>query len=233
MLDQPELARALALHDKCYALMRWIRIATRNGDASFSFNHGGLDADAAAADWIERHRAKIADDALPCPDEMAAFARLFVSFLHTGFQLKEIDPSRLDADPNDCPCSFCSWIQCVPDLTQVNPNKRDVALARQRKRDYVASLARQMGIAKPETAADRLLANQTMDKEIAKAAWGAELLQRTARGGKGAEFLVLWRQFAWSERKPATPYRVTAEDIIAAQQRIVEALKGTSQTSTG
>src|SRR6185295_8207526 len=85
MLAPQRLEQVLALHEKSYALLRWVKGALRQGHLSFSTLHTSTDSTAAAEEWIRRHLTNIPVEARPKPDDMTAFSRLFAAFLVTSF----------------------------------------------------------------------------------------------------------------------------------------------------
>ena len=88
MFDEQQVARVLDLHEKSYALLRWVNASLRSGRLTFTTVHGTSDSAAAAQEWIGRHLANIPDDARPHQSDVTVFARLFTSFLTTSFQIR-------------------------------------------------------------------------------------------------------------------------------------------------
>ncbi len=87
MFNFQRLARVLELHEKSFALLRWVRDSLKQGKISFSVVHQSSDTAVAAEEWIRRHLGNIPVEARPLEDDAAIFARLFVSFLTTSFRL--------------------------------------------------------------------------------------------------------------------------------------------------
>jgi hypothetical protein len=222
---EQQVTRVLALHEKSYALLRWVKASLRSGRLSFSIVHGAGDSAAAAQEWISRHLANIPDDARPGAEDVPTFARLFVSFLTTSFQLNPNSLKRVS--PCGCYCGFCSYLQAGPNLDPRTPSKKHFGTAFELKRLYLARISSELKPQPPQSVVDSVLGSSELRESIAMATWGTEMLRRSEFASQGEAVLALWRQFAWEKGQPKRDFRVTARAICAAERRICEALAAT------
>jgi hypothetical protein len=220
MFDEQQVARVLGLHEKSYALLRWVKASLRTGRLSFSVAHGASDSSAAAREWIGRHLANIPDDARPEPADVPMFARLFVSFLTTSFKLNPNSVKLMS--PCGCYCSFCSYLQAGPNLDPRTPSKKHIGTAFELKKIYVSRLASELATRPLEWVTEAVLASRDLHEQIAMATWGAEMLRRSEFASQGEAVLALWREFAWDKDKPRRDFRITARAICDAERRICE-----------
>ena len=191
MFDQQQVSRVLRLHEKSYALLRWVKASLRTGRLSFAIVHGASDSSAAAArEWIGRHLANIPDDARPEQVDVPTFARLFVSFLTTSFQLTTSSVKRVS--DCGCYCEFCSYLRAGPGLDVRTPTKKHVATALELKRIYLARLASELTPQPPQALFEAVLGRSDLREQLAVATWGAEMLRRSEFSSQGEPVLALW-----------------------------------------
>jgi hypothetical protein len=222
MFDPQRICDVLELHEKSFALLRWVRASLKRGLLSFAVVHETTDTALAAAEWIERHFKNIPEDARPRKEQLPMFSRLFVSFLTTSFQLNA-NAVRLVSNCG-CRCSCCAYLQAGPNLDPRNPSKKDARTALELKRIYLGNLAAEGRVSNAGAAVDRLLGSSELAIDIALATWGAELLRRTEFVSQGEAVLALWRQFAWKNGAPNPKFQLTAFKLVEAEHKIVASL---------
>jgi hypothetical protein len=223
MFDLEQLSRIVGLHEKSYALLRWVKLTLRTGGLSFTVVHDANDSVAAAREWIGRHVKNIPDDARPEPADLPEFARLFASFLTTSFQLSANSLRRVS--PCGCYCSFCSYLQAGPNLDLRTPSKKQFETALELKRIYLCRLASELTPQPSQTMTEIVLGADQLREPIAMATWGAELVRRSQFASQGEAVLALWREFAWAKGRPRPRFQITARAICDAERRICESLR--------
>ncbi len=223
MFDSERIHDVLDMHQRSFALLRWVRASLKKGLLSFSVVHGTTDSASAASEWIRRHLKNIPDDARPREEQIPMFARLFVSFLTTSFRLNP-NARRLTSDCG-CYCTYCAFLQAGPNLDPRTPSKKDVRTAVELKRIYIGKLAWEHGVTNAGSVVDQLLVSSELATDIAIATWGAELLRRSEFASQGEAVLALWRQFAWQGNSPRANFQISAEKIIAAERNIVLSIR--------
>lgn len=223
MFDPQRIHDVIELHEKSFALLRWVRASLKGGQLSFAVVHQTTDSALAAAEWIERHLENIPQDARPRMEQLPMFSRLFVSFLTTSFQLNA-NAVRSVSDCG-CRCSYCAYLQAGPNLDSRNPSKKDIRTAIELKRIYLSGLAAENGVANAGEAVAKLLGSSELAADVAMATWAAELLRRSEFASQGEAVLALWRQFAWERGSPKPKIRLTAAGVVAAERKIMASLQ--------
>lgn len=223
MFDPPQLRTVLALHEKSFALLRWVRSSLRTGRLSFAVVHDNTDSATAAGEWIRRHLRNLPADARPPDEQLEVFSRLFVSFLTTSYKLNP-NSVRLTTACG-CYCSYCAYLQASPQLDPRNPSKRDFQTAHELKQIYLGKLASELQVTSPTEAVQQALSSKELAEPVALATWGAELIRRSEFASQGEAVLALWRQFAWKEDKPKSKFKLTADLMIAAEQAVVSGME--------
>jgi hypothetical protein len=176
VFDSALLARTLDMHERSFALLKWVREALRIGGLSFVVVHGATDSATAAAEWLRRHLTAIPRDARPAVEELDPFARLFVSFLTTSYKLAPM-ATRLVSDCG-CYCDYCVYLRTSPALEARTPSKKDFQTAKELKRIYVGRLAKEQGIIASAAEVEAVVNSSALHQEVALATWAAELLRR-------------------------------------------------------
>lgn len=221
MFNAQNLREALDLHERAFALLRWVRESLKLRRLSFSTLHQSTDAADAAQEWIGRHLANIPAAARPERSQLPDFARLFVAFLRTSYKLNSNAVRRVAS--HGCYCDYCSFLQAGPNLELRNPSRKAFATAHTLKRLYLTRLAEEIGVPNSAGAVDALLAERDLAETIAQVTWGAELLRRAEFSSQGEAVLALWRQFAWTGGAPRARFHLSVEQILAAEKRLIAA----------
>jgi hypothetical protein len=222
MFDEARVARVLELHERSYALLRWVKAALRDGHLSFEVVHDAGDSASAAEEWVRRHLANLPREARPAEPDVPTFARLFVSFLKTSFRLNA-DSVRL-VSAGKCRCPFCSYLQAGPGLDPVSPSRKHAEAARELERIYLARLSSELPTPPPREVVEAVLDVRDLRESVAMATWTAEMLRRSEFASQGEAVLALWRAFAWEDGRPRRDYRPTARALCAAERRVRDAL---------
>lgn len=227
MIDANRFPEVVELHHKSYDLLRWVRASLQKGVLSFSVVHTNTDTAAAAEEWISRHMTNLPADVRPRADQVPTFAKLFISFLTTSYRLKSNSVRMVDSC---CCCSSCAYLQAGPNLEARTPSKKDSQTAHQLKRIYLRELADELGSSNAAQIPDLLLGRKESAESIARATWGRELMRRSEFASQGEAVLTLWRQCNWNVDgrnwgADGKPRNVTAKEILAAQDRIIDAIR--------
>ena len=228
MFEQKHLRDIVILHEKSFALLKWVRAALKEGSVSFAVIHGNTDSASAAVEWIRRHVNNIPNDARPDAEQIPAFARLFLSFLTTSFRLK---PNSMQlVSKCGCLCSYCSYLRAGPDLEPRTPSKKDVRTATELKRIYLGKIATEIGIVETNAIVEALLESVEISEDISVATWGSELLRRSEYASQGEAVLALWRQFAWRNNSPKPKFRISVPRLLDAERMIIAAMEAARKT---
>jgi hypothetical protein len=223
MFDSKRIHELVELHEKSFALLRWVKASLKRGSLSFSLVHDTTDSAAAATEWIRRHFENIPPDARPGEAQIPMFSRLFVSFLTTSFRLNA--NSRRLVSACGCRCFYCAYLQAGPNLDPRMPSKKDAQIAGELKRIDIGKLAYDMGVSHASQVVERLLGTSDLATDISMATWGAELVRRSEFASQGEAVLALWRQFAWQNNSPKPRFKITAKKLIDAEQDIVQSIR--------
>jgi hypothetical protein len=224
MIDVSTLQTVLQLHEKTFALLRWVGGQLRHGSLDWSRDHADMSAGEAAEDWLRRNLHNLPGDARPGEEELRAFARLFASYLQTSFEIVRPEHGRRLSSCG-CDCCFCSYLSSAPYLKPRSLSKKARATAMELKRLYLQELARDTGVSvNPERGAELTFGQSPLTRELALAAYAKELIRRTEFMTQGEGVYALWREFAWKDGHPDRGFRLTAKAIAQAQNNLLAAL---------
>ena len=221
MFDERQLAEILDLHNKSFALLRWVRESLNQGTVSFSVVHSASDSGEAAFEWIGRHLKNLPGDARPLDNQIPAFARLFASFLTTSYRLNPNSTRLVSA--GGCCCMCCSYLKSGPNLDPRTPSKRDFETAKELKRIYLTDLFTSLPAEEARRRIDSILAQPAWKESVAMATWGFELVRRSRFVSQGEAVLALWREFAWQGTSPKRKFKITAAAILSAEKKLITA----------
>lgn len=222
MLDPEALRRALSIHKKTYALLRWTANALDRGALDFDTVHHDMGREEAAVAWLRQHHQDLPLEARPDLDDLDAFARFFLAYLETSFTLVEFPGKRWSA-PGGCHCDLCVTLVDIPRLRPKKLAPGDKAHARRREVAMLAALAEAHGCAPPR---DTVVHDPALREDLALVAWAMDLFDRLAGTHGGPETLALWRTFAWKpEGSPKPGFQVSVEMIVEAEGRLVARLQ--------
>jgi hypothetical protein len=227
MFNSQQIHEVLELHQRSFALLRWVRASLKNGQVSFSVVHKATDSAAAANEWIGRHLGNLPADARPRAEQIPMFSRLFVSFLTTSYRLNP-RAVRLVSECG-CRCSYCAYLQAGPNLEPRVPSKKDTKTAVELKRIYLSGIAAELCISDAREAVGTLLDTKELSEGIAMATWGAELLRRSEFTSQGEAVLALWREFSRTDGSPRRRFEISASQIMEAERKIVAAMKSVTE----
>lgn len=225
MFDPDLLRRVVALHQKSYELLKWVGDALRAGTLSFGTIHEATTLSDAATDWLRRHAGSLPPALRPEPEEMEAFAHLFVSYLTTSYSLKEEPGTVRVASRRGCYCHFCSYLASANVLQVRTPDKKAPARAWEMKDLYLTALAQDLGVTLSSTEREELLSHPTLSEAVSYATYGTELLRRSRFASQGEGVLVLWREMAWEKGRLKKGFILSAERILAAEAALVAHLR--------
>lgn len=221
MFDPAELEALIDLHQRAYALLRWLNSRAKAGTVPLGSVHGALDAADAALDWVSRNFATLPFDARPPADRLEPFAHLFASYLTTSFLVAAKRKVR-----SSCGCDLCSYLVAGPNLQVRSPTKLDVQVAEQVKLDCLEALAAEAGVPLLRTELATLLAQSPeLKRPLALATYARELDRRSRFTGQGRPVLALWRELAWKHGRPDKKFSLRARDVLDAERLLIERLR--------
>ena len=224
MFDAEEIRRVVDLHQKSYALLKWVNDSLRAGTLSFGVIHEATTLSEAAADWLYRHAENLPAALRPNEGDLEPFAHLFVSYLTTSYYLKE-EPGTIRVSRSGCYCRFCSYLSSANYLLVRTPDKKATCRAREMKELYLAGLARELGIVLPPAEREALLSHPTLAESVTYAAYGNELRRRSQFASQGEGILVLWREIAWQTGRLKKGFVLSAERILKSETALLDHLR--------
>jgi len=195
------------------------------GFIKFDTAHHYASFPAAAQAWIDEHYADIPPAARPARSDLEDFARFFSTYLEASFELVRNPGKRLHSPDDHCFCPMCSWLVDVPHLRTRKVGPAAKKRARMRKLAALHALAVGAGRSLSEDEASAILEERALREPIALVAYGRDLLERL-RGNAGPETLVLWREFAWTDKgSPKKDFVLTADAIFEGEETILEFMR--------
>lgn len=229
-MNRAELEKAVEIHAKTFALLKWINCQVRRGVRLFDTVHERMTAYAAAEDWLRRCSDQLPPDCRPAKGEIEAFAHFFVSYLATSFEVA----GRIRKLPCGCYCDYCTYFVELKHVRARNPDRKARGKAVEIKARYVESLGRDAGAELSSTAALEFVRSfKELASDMALGAYGTHLIRRTHFASQGEGLLALWREFAWVDGRSNRKFELKAAAILGAEERVVEALRVYSRNSTG
>ena len=228
MLNREEVHKALDLHRRSYNLLRWLTTAVTKGVIRFDRAHDYLDEAEAAKEWIERHYLNLPPDCRPETEDLEPFARFFVTYLTTSFDLVEQPKQRLYSECS-CPCPMCSYLVGASHLQPKKIYRRDKVRARKIKIQALQQLAFKCDTRLDQQQAEALIDSPDSAMDASLIAYGQQLVARTRGISDGPAVLVLWREIAWDTTAPKKNFQLEAEDILTAQESFAKRLLGDTQ----
>jgi len=223
-----ELDRIIDLHQKSYALLKWVNKGLQRGVLRFNYIHGAMDAANAAKEWIGRHFENIPMDIRPPREYLDEFAHLFSSYLTTSFELVE-KPGTSFASNCDCYCPMCCYLVSANHLKTKKISKKANKSATALKKIYLNSVASEVELALLDHEIMNLMKNPEMKEKISLATYANELIRRSQFASQGEGILVLWRDIAWQNGKLKKNYMLRADIILEAEKEIIQNMKNYEQ----
>lgn len=227
MLDQQELSRAIDMQQRSYLLIKWMASAVQGGFIDFQVAHTYSTLPEAARGWISTHYLNIPTDARPAHEDQAPFCEFFATYLINSFDLVSNPGKQLYSPAAHCFCPMCSWLIDAPRLKTKKLHASDKRRAENIKVDAVASIAAEHRLIFSDSSIAELLKSPEISEDASLVAYGYDLLQRAKGIANGPAVLALWRGFAWNRSgSPKHGYRLRADSMIEAEQRLLTAIKG-------
>lgn len=219
MLQHQDIAIAVDLQARSYALLRWLAQAVQRGFIGFDAAHSYARDPTAAAAWAQRHLEELPPQARPPQTDTAGFFRLFAGYLDNGHALVREPGSRLYSPDAHCFCGMCSWFINGPSLRARPPAPGDQRRADRQMRASLDELALECGRLLEEDEVSALMRQVELREALALYAYAEVLLRRVRGSGSEAGVPVaLWRRFAWTPQGAPKPrFRLDADRIMAAQ----------------
>lgn len=226
-LTREPLDRAVDLQARGYQLLRWLETALDSGFIAPEAAHAYASMEASAHAWIVRHYSHLPEAARPAREDLAAFSRLFSTYLLNTFDLDSAPGERLYSPDAHCFCPLCSWMVKVPHLRPKKPGPADKKTADRMRRRFLHGLAADIGAHPSEGELDSLLREAETFEAVSLCAYATDLLQRLEGVAVGAASLVLWRSFAWTRQgSPKKGFALSVAAILDAQETVAQRLRG-------
>jgi hypothetical protein len=225
MLTRERLNDAVAIHEACYALLKWAAAAVDRDFVAVQTAHTYMSEAEAAAGWIGDHYENLPADCRPAGrsgEPLRRFANYFSSYLTSSFDLQDSPGVML---VGGCPCCHVGrYLVNAPRLKPKKLRSADKKRAQKLKRDYLEELALQAGVNLSDAASAALLGGEATRRDVALAAYGSQLLRRCDGHSSTPAVLALWREVAWESGAPRRGFQLTAEGILEAEKRLAAAL---------
>ncbi|HRG95143.1 MAG TPA: hypothetical protein PLR99_02770 [Polyangiaceae bacterium] len=227
-----ELERAVDLHRRGYALLRWLEEAFQKGFIAPEAAHGYATVEASAYAWLEQHYDNLPAAARPAREDLGAFSRFFTTYLVASFDLELRPGEQLYSPRAHCFCPQCSWLVRAPHWRPKKVGTSDKRAAERLRRAFVQRLAGARGGPVDEAHVVALLREPGLREAISLCAYASDLLSRLDGHAEGAASLALWRSFAWTpEGSPRRGFVLTAGAILEAEAALVAALARLAQNT--
>ena len=219
MFNRTELTKVVDLQQKSFALLQWVRNQMDAGTLDVSTLQNATTFYSVAFAWITRNLSNFPPETRPDETDTERFAHLFVSFLTTSFEL----PPPKTGPSKPVPERFAHFAP-PSRLRARTPGKKAAASAQQMKHLYLTGLADDLGVALPYAERERLATLETA-QSVSLAAYGRELIRRSAFASSGEGVLVLWREFAWVNGKLNKKFVLSAAQILEAEAQITARIR--------
>lgn len=211
------LERLLELQDQSYRLLQWLNRQLVEGGVTFDAVHREGTVREAFQAWLERSGASLPRELRPAAADADVLANLFASYLETSFEVV----TRKVAPGCPCSCMMCLYLRDATflKLRKVTPAARKQA--RELELICLERLAAELEL--PLVRADlETVASEKGEpaRDLALVAWADELARRAQGPSQGPGVLVLWRGFAWRGGRPDREWKLDANGIRAAGQRV-------------
>jgi hypothetical protein len=220
-MDVTNLERVILLHNRSFALLKWVGHQMQRGSLDLSHVHKAMNAGEAAADWLCRNRDNLPKGVRPNDRELTAFANLFASYLRTSFEIGK----KNMASPCGCYCSFCAYLCNSRYLKPRSLSKRAHQSAMDLKRIYLQEIALEVGGSGRSILDELIVPTHPLAKAVAMATYAKELIRRTEFATQGEGVYALWREFAWSNGHPDRHFQLTATVVEQSQRSVIAELK--------
>jgi hypothetical protein len=227
-----ELERAVDLQRRGYALLRWLEEAFEKGFIAPEAAHGYATVEASAYAWLEQHYDNLPAAARPPREDLAAFSRLFTTYLDASFDLELRPGERLYSPAAHCFCPQCSWLVRAPHWRPKKLGPSDKRAADRLRRAFLHRLALARGGGVDEARIEALLSEPALREALSLCAYASDLLSRLEGVVDGAASLALWRSFAWTPQgSPKRGFVLTADAILEAEGALAAALARADQNT--
>jgi hypothetical protein len=211
--------------------MRWLADQIDRGLMPFDQMHHTMSVEEAATVWILHHHALLPRDLRPPPEDAAAFANLFASYLVTSFDLLATPPTR-SVTRCGCPCIFCTTLVSLSHLQPKKVTPIDKTRATRLEAQFVEARTATLGRAPSRDAIARIVADDALREARAMTAYAAALLRRLEGSTDGPEVLALWRRFAWTRSgSPKKDFVLTADAVLQAEADVDAAILTHTETA--
>ena len=233
MLNESELDRLVDMQRRSYLLLKWLAKAVSEGLVDFAAAHDSSTLPEAAEEWIEGHYFNILPEARPTRENLTAFCKFFSTYLTNSFDLIGDPGKRLYSPDAHCFCPACSWFVDASNLQAKKVGPSDKRRAQEMRVCAVLRIAAENRFDVNKSVVDRLLDDREIADDASLVAYGYDLREREKGVANGPAVLALWRSFAWNGTgAPKRRFRLESKLILAAERRLLRALKRTARAKT-
>jgi hypothetical protein len=226
MFDKDKLADVVDVQCRTYRLLKWLDGAAAKGFITPAKAHAyaGPPTDA-VIEWLGCHYLNLPADCRPKsrnPEDLRAFSLMLSSYLQISFEFNEKPDSKLKSECG-CYCPLCAYQAKGPHLQIRKPSPADRKKAIRLSIDCLTQMALEAGVMLSEERARKLAACPELKEAVALVTYGAQLLRRAEGYTEGPAVLILWRQFAWSRRRPRrADSLLNVSDILEAERFLLK-----------
>lgn len=222
-MNQVDISQALEASTTAYGLLIWLGDLVNGESVSPSDARQILSSGEAAQQFLSDHAASIPVGLRSAADELSATAAILGSYLTVSFDLAHEAASERRPDPVCGPgCPWCWHVDKMAHLTTKKPTRMDHKRAESLMLSAVTQRANAAKSQISDAAIETVLSNSVADAAVA--AYADDLVGRASGRMSGPWALVLWRKFAWSGGSPRKDFRLTADVIVGAEERLAAAL---------
>jgi hypothetical protein len=225
MFDRDELEKVIDLQQRSYRLLLWINRAFIRGRLSLTRLHGPMSEQEAAAEWLDSVYDMLPTDARPeNRGDLARFASLLVSYLHTSFEPVST-PMRISR--NGCMCPLCSYLAAPTRLVPRRLTRKANLAARRLKVLALGRLCDELGLPLLGYELDAMIDDPSFPGvDLVWFTYGLELLRRSEFASQGEGVFALWRQIVHHEHGAGRrAVQLNADRFVQAERAVAEYLR--------
>ena len=217
------LEDAVDIQQRCYRLLRWLQSRVDDRELPLAVAHSVLDEVETTECWLVAHWPQLPPDARPPSvrdsNPLRGFANYFTSYVMVSFELVRHPPTHLSSS-SLCFCPICARLRLASHLRPRRITSAIKRYATEETVEHVLALAHEDGVAPSRDEVRRWVLTD-LRADAALSTYGVDLLARVRGRTAHPMSLALWRRFAWTPSgAPRQGFRLTADGILAAEQRV-------------
>lgn len=222
MFDRERLERTIDLQERSYQLLQWLNRGLTAGKTSLSTIHHATGFAASTRVWLERNHSSLPPALRPTADDIDAYSNLLASYLQTSFEV--VTGTLTWGGP--CNCMLCLYTKKATFLKPRKLTPRDKDDAQALKIIYLEHLSTAANLPLLRRDFEPLLPRtDALAHALSLTTYVQELMRRSEFASQGPSVLVLWREIAWENHHPRQDFKLDADSVLDAEQRILTHLQ--------